>query len=114
MNNNDKQYSKDYRPNVCIADYTIKYFPSKYEKLLLGTAEEKKYASKYVESLHIFKESILLNDDSQFVNEELKLSHLKRVLPRYGVKYNENNTYVLRNLKIHHFSKAMYTVNQEE
>jgi hypothetical protein len=56
----------------------------------------------------------LLNDESQFVNDELKISHLKRVLQRRGVKYSEDNTYVLRNLKIHSHSKATYTVNQKE
>ena len=114
MNNNDKQYSDDYKPNVCIADYTIKYFPTKYEKMLLGTDKERAFASKYIKSIHVFKESILLNDESQFVNDELKISHLKRVLQRRGIKYSEDNTYVLRNLKIHSHSKATYTVNQKE
>ncbi len=114
MNNNDKQYSDDYKPNVCIADYTIKYFPTKYERMLLGTDKEKKFAVKHVKSIHVFKESILLNDDGQFVNDELKISHLKRVLKRRGVKYSEDNTYVLRNLNIHSQSKATYTVNHKD
>ncbi len=114
MSNNDKQYSDNYKPNVCIADYTIKYFPSKYEKMLLGSDKERAFASKYIKSIHVFKESILLNDESQFVNDELKISHLKRLLIRRGLKYSEDNTYVLRNLKIHSHSKATYTVNQKE
>jgi hypothetical protein len=114
MNNNDKYYSKGYVPNVCIADYTIKYFPKKYEQKLLGTEKEKEFASKFVKSIHVLKESILLNDESQFVNESLRISHLKRLLGRRNIKYSEEYTYVLRNLKIHSHSKAMYSVHKEK
>tara|TARA_B100000768_G_C11241107_1_gene359572 strand:- start:1024 stop:1377 length:354 start_codon:yes stop_codon:yes gene_type:complete len=113
-NNNDKHYSKGYKPNVCIADYTIKYFPTKYKQKLLGTDKEKAYASKFVKSIHVLKESILLNDDSQFVNNDLKLSHLRRVLGRRNIKYSKDNTYLLRNLKIHSHSKATYTVHNKD
>tara|TARA_R110001592_G_scaffold66268_6_gene203283 strand:+ start:749 stop:1102 length:354 start_codon:yes stop_codon:yes gene_type:complete len=112
--NNDKYYSKGYVPNVCIADYTIKYFPNKYKEKLLGTDKEKEHATKFVESVHVLKESILLNDKSQFVNEQLKISHLKRLLGRRNIKYSEDFTYVLRNLKIHSHSKAMYSVHKEK
>ncbi len=114
MNNNDKQYSDDYKPNVCIADYTIKYFPSKYEKKLLGTKKEKEFASKHIVSIHVFKEPILLNDDGHFVSEELKISHLKRLLQRRNIKYSEDDTYLLRNLKVYSQSKATYTVNSQQ
>ena len=113
MNNNVKQYDNDYKPNVCIADYTIKYFPTKYEKMLLGTDKEKEFASKYIKSIHVFKESILLNDDGQFVSEDLKISHLKRLLQRRGIKYSQDDTYLLRNLKVCSQSKATYTVNSQ-
>jgi len=111
MSNNVKQYANDYRPNVCIADYTIKYFPAKYKQKMLGTKKEKDFASKFVRSIHVFKESILLNDEGQFVNEDLKRSHVRRVLKRRGVSYSEDFIYLLRNLNIHSQSKATYTLN---
>lgn len=113
MNNNDKYYSKGYVPNVCIADYTIKYFPKKYEQKLLGTEKEKEYAIKFVKSLHVMRESILLNDENEFVNKDLKISHLTRLLGRKNIKYSEEFIYILRNLRIHSSVKAMYSVHKK-
>lgn len=103
-----------YRPHVCIADYTLKWFPKKYERYFLkGNAREKKIAQENVVTLHIFKESILLDDDCKFVNEELKISHLKRVLARYRFKYSEENVYLLRNVKVHSSSLANYSIDKD-
>ena len=107
----NKKYEEGYKPNVCIADYTIKFFPTKYARLFKGSESEQKFAKKHLSVIHVFKESILLNDDKQFVNDELKISHLKRLLARKGLKYDKENTYLLRNLKIHSYSKATYTID---
>ena len=100
-----------YKPRVIIGSYTIKWFPAKYRNLMLSkNKKEVEFAMKSINVSHFDNESILLNKKGDFVNAKLKESHLIRLFKRYGLKYSNENIYLLRNLKIKSETKANYYV----
>lgn len=100
-----------YRPRVVIGSYTIKWFPKKYAEFLKSKdAERVKHAMKHVQEKRFTNESIAVNNKDQWPNEMMRDHHIKRLFNRYGIKYSEDNIYLLRDIEVKSESKANYEV----
>ena len=98
-----------YRPRVVIGSFTIKWFPEKYgDYLKSGNKEKIKHVMKFVQEKRFENESIALNDQNQWVSQEMKQGHIRRLFSRYGIKYDKDNIYLLRDVKVISESKANY------
>lgn len=102
--------SKKYKPRVVLGGFTIKWFPKKYSRLMKGNKRERKKAMEYVKVHHFRNESIALNNQDQWCNEQMKKAHLKKLFKRYNIKYSEEDIHLLRNVKVMSESKATYYV----
>ena len=100
-----------YRPRVVIGDYTIKWFPKKYAEFLKSKDKARvEHALQYVKEKRFTNESIAVNNQNQWPNEQMRDHHVKRMFNRHGLKYSEDNIYLLREINVKSESKANYEV----
>lgn len=103
------------KPRVCISDYTIKFYPEKYKRLLTSkNKSEKLHAEKKVKIVRLSKRSIPLDDKDNIPNKDMFRSVINRSLLLFGEKFKKDYIYEIQELKIHSESKATYYVESEK
>ena len=100
-----------YRPRVVLGSFTIKWFPKKYAGHFKSNNKSKvKHAMSFLEQQRFENESIAVNDKNQWVTEDMRDQHIRRLFNRYNIKYSPDNIYLLRDVEVIIESKANYKV----
>lgn len=111
----NRKYPIGYKPNVCLASFTVKYFNKKHEAKIRSDRKDiqKKAIEEHVKSFFVNIYPLVLDDKLEHPTEKLKQKDLKAVWKFMNIKDKfEEQVIVLRDIKVQSSSKINYEFDE--